>query len=145
MNGANRDFLEGLKKEHQAAAGLLEEVQRAFQQNQLSKTAQSLSALKGALLGHLKKEDEKLYPELSKLAQEKDLGLIKTTLSTFSTAMKGISERLIRFFDKYQGSEEIARDSATFKTDLTMVVESLHKRIDGEEKVLYPMYEKHCC
>lgn len=145
MNGANRDFLEGLKKEHKVAASVLEDIKRSTDAGQHLKTAQGLSTLKDALVGHLKKEDDRLYPELAKVAQEKNLELVQTTLRTFTTAMKGISERLLGFFEKYSTQEVITRDASTFQEDLTSVIDSLHKRIDGEERVLYPMYEKHCC
>lgn len=113
MNGANRDFLEGLKMEHKVAASVLEDIKRSSEQGQYLKTAQGISTLKDALVGHLKKEDERLYPELAKVAQEKNLELVQTTLRTFTTAMKGISERLLGFFERYPTQEVIARDIGT--------------------------------
>jgi len=71
--------------------------------------------------------------------------MIEMTISTFSTAMKGIEDRILRFLEKYPSKDEIAKVAADFNKDFQGVYEDIIKRVNNEEKVLYPIYEKYCC
>lgn len=144
-NEANRIYLNGLKNDHKAVVAFLEDIKRFEDFRDLQGIASRVTSLKNGLVAHLKKEDDKIYPELLTHAREKNLELVSITINTFSTAMKGIASRAIIFFGKYPGSEDIGRQSAEFSKDFQAVYEDIRSRVEREEKTLYPMYEKYCC
>ena len=71
--------------------------------------------------------------------------MIEITVNTFSTAMKGVAARALKFFDRYSTTNGIDMPATEFHKDFQGVQEDILKRINNEEKVLYPMYEKYCC
>ncbi|MBI3755936.1 MAG: hemerythrin domain-containing protein [Deltaproteobacteria bacterium] len=145
MNELNKDYLMELKGEHKTVARLIEEIKGLIQKKDTQGIAAHMVTLKSGLLSHLKKEDDKLYADLLKTAKEKNIEMVSITVNTFSTEMKGIAARILGFFDKYPNKDEIARITADFSKDFQGVYEDIMKRVNNEEKVLYPMYEKHCC
>lgn len=145
MNAQNKDYMMELKSEHKTVARLIEEIKGLIQKNDTQGIAAHMGTLKSGLLAHLKKEDDKLYADLLKTAREKNIEMVVITVNTFSTAMKGIAARILGFFDKYPNKDEIAKLTTEFSKDFQGVYEDIMKRVNNEEKVLYPMYEKHCC
>lgn len=144
MNALNRNYLNELKDEHTAAGHIMGEI-NSFIRTKDARMAAHTEILRNALLAHIKKEDEKLYAELRKTANDKNIEMVKITIDVFSTAMKGIAERILRFFEKYPGREAILKDMDGFQKGFLSVMEDISKRVEKEEKILYPMYEKHCC
>lgn len=145
MSNINQEYLKELQAEHKIVAKLLEETKGLIQTKHIADMAARIDSLKKGLSSHLKKEDDKIYPELLKVAREKKIELIEITIRTFTTAMKGIGERVGRFFEKYQNRDDITRLISDFSHDFQGVYEDLFKRVNNEERVLYPMYEKYCC
>jgi iron-sulfur cluster repair protein YtfE (RIC family) len=145
MNAQNKGYLMELKSEHKTVARLLEEIKGLIQKNDTQGIAAHMGTLKNGFLAHLKKEDGKLYGDLLKEAKDKNRELIAITVNTFSTAMKGIAARILKFFDKYPAKDEIIKHLAEFNKDFQEAYEYVQKRVNNEEKILYPMYEKHCC
>jgi len=146
MNAQNRDYLMELKGEHKTVARLLEEIKDLIQKKDTQGIAAHMGTLKSGLLSHLEKEDDKLYFDLrNKTKDKKNMEMIEMTISTFSTAMKGIEDRILRFLEKYPSKDEIAKVAADFNKDFQGVYEDIIKRVNNEEKVLYPIYEKYCC
>jgi len=100
-----------------------------------------LRELKNILVAHLDLEDKMLYPALAKseVVEAKELG------EKYSAEMLEISKVAMAFFGKYM-SETIADllKSSEFRTELDVVIAAVTKRVDAEEKILYPAYEK-CC
>ena len=145
MNAQNKDYLMELKGEHKIVGRLIEEIKGLIQKKDAQGIAAHMGTLKSGLLVHLKKEDDKLYRDLLQEAKDKNLELVTITVNTFSTAMKGIAARILRFFDKYPNKDEIIKHVAEFNGDFQGVYEDILKRVNNEETVLYHMYEKHCC
>ncbi|MEK6692964.1 MAG: hemerythrin domain-containing protein [Nitrospirota bacterium] len=145
MNELNSNYLNDLKNDHKTLGRLLEDIKGLVQTNDIQGIATRMDSLRNGLLAHLKKEDDKIYMDLLTIAKEKNIELVTITINTFSTAMKGIATRVLKFFDKYSKREEIAKLSSELYNDFPLVYEDLLKRVDREEKVLYPMYEKYCC
>lgn len=145
MNELNSNYLNDLKNDHKTLGRLLEDIKGLIQTNDIQGIATRMDSLRNGLLAHLKKEDDKIYMDLLTIAKEKNIELVTITINTFSTAMKGIATRVLKFFDKYSKREEIAKLSSELYSDFPLVYEDLLKRVDREEKVLYPMYEKYCC
>lgn len=146
MNESNRGFLNELKNEHKVVGRFLEDIKGFIQTKDAQGVVTRMGSLKSSLLAHLKKEDDKVYAELTMVAKEQKIQMVEITVNTFSTAMKGIATRILKFFDRYPNMDEIATRLATeFHKDFQGVYDDILKRVKNEETVLYPMYEKYCC
>lgn len=146
MNKTNRDYLNELKNEHTVVERLLEDIKGYIQANDMKGVTSRMDSLKNDLLSHIGKEDDKIYTELIKVAKEKKIELIEITVNTFSTAMKGVASRALKVFDKYSSTTKgINIPPAEIHKDFQGIQEDILKRINNEEKVLYPMYERYCC
>lgn len=145
MNELNRNYLNDLKNDHKTIMQILDDIKGFTQTKDIPGITGRMDQLKNGLLAHLKKEDDKIYADLLNVAKERNIELVTITINTFSTAMKGIAARVLKFFDKYSNKEEIARLTTEFYKDFQETYEDILKRVDREEKVLYPMYEKYCC
>lgn len=100
-----------------------------------------LRELKEVLVAHLGLEDKMLYPALAKSENNK----AKELGEKFSKEMMEISGVALAFFGKYI-SETIGDllRSSEFRKELDNVIKAVVKRVDTEEKILYPVYEE-CC
>ena len=95
-----------------------------------------LLSAKSALLSHLKKEDDQLYPVLYESAK-KDKAL-KITLDMFAKDMEDISKSVLEFFDKYSEGAS----GMEFSKDYGRLFARLSSRIRREENILYKKYNK---
>ncbi len=95
-----------------------------------------LMSAKGALIDHLTKEDQKLYPVLRKAA-EKD-SVLAATLNTFAKDMEAITETALAFFGKY----ERGGSDTEFSRDFASIHSALWNRIRKEESILYEAYNR---
>jgi len=129
-------FIETLKEEHKLVLKTLENV-RGGNLTNLEKL-NNLRGSKEALLGHLKKEDEILYPFLNKEA-EKDEKLA-SELNVYAKEMKKISDFVFNFYKKYENNENIS--TILFRSDLALFIATLKDRILKEEIYLYKEYTK---
>lgn len=145
MSKTNMDYLNELINDHKTFKHLLEDIEDLIQAKGIKGIATHMDSLKNNLLAHIKKEDDKIYIDLLKVARDKNIELVELTISTFSNAMKGVATRILKFFYKYPQEDEIVRLATEFHKDFQGVYEDLLKRINNEEKVLYPMYKKYCC
>lgn len=95
-----------------------------------------LKAAKELLLAHLRKEDDRLYPDLNKAA-EKDAN-IKRILDLFAKDMGEIAKAALAFFAKH----ETGANSASFAADFGGLMSALGNRVRKEETILYKEYDK---
>ena len=127
-------LIDELKEEHTTITTTLNKVEKI---GAFSKKGQDvLLSAKSALLSHLKKEDEQLYPVLHESAK-KDTAL-KRTLDMFAKDMEEISKSVLEFFDKYSeggSGMEFAKDYGRFFA-------ALSSRIRREEDILYAKYNE---
>ena len=102
---------------------------------------EDLRELKDFLIGHLTLEDKMLYPALEKSKSDEARKIGKK----FSTEMLGISKVAIKFFEEYLAmSLNDLLKSAKFKKDAGLIIVAVKKRVDVEENILYPAYNKYC-
>jgi len=87
------------------------------------------------LVEHLGLENETFYPELLKGMKEKEQDTTKTEL--FIGEMKEIEKAVHAFLDKYNSAENIQKDVAEFKQELSGIVDALNLRIESEESGVY--------
>ncbi len=127
------DLVAELKKEHAAIVAILGEIKA---KGIGSKEAQhKLQLAKNGLLGHLRKEDERLYPALRKAAQTDDK--VRQMLDSFAAEMAEVSKAALAFFEKYQSGG----DGIEFARDFGRLVGTLASRIRNEESILYAAYD----
>ncbi|MCP5501710.1 MAG: hemerythrin domain-containing protein [Leptospiraceae bacterium] len=125
---------EELKREHEIVVTNLAKVK---QLGIASKEARKiLFETKAALLAHLKKEDDRLYPPLINASHtDDDLGRI---VESFIKDMQEVSVIVLDFFSKYQ--EEST--GMEFAKDYGYLIAKLGSRIHREENILYKRYDE---
>ena len=96
----------------------------------------TLHDAKATLLAHLKKEDDELYPVLWKTA--KDNQNLKLKLESLANDLGNVTRTISAFFEKYADGEH----ETDFKTDFQKIYLVLSKRINSEERELFPEYDK---
>ena len=90
----------------------------------------------GSLLDiHLKIEDELLYPILKKSLNTN----VKNTAISFSNEMGSIADNIGHYMNKWNTSISIANESEYFIKETKALVSLLLKRIDRENKDLFPL------
>jgi hypothetical protein len=127
-------LIEQLKKDHQAVATLLVECKTAGIATAAGQSA--LGKAKTALLGHLKKEDQQLYPVLREAA--KNDRRLASMLQMYSKDMEEVSKLALGFFDRYANGGS----GYDFGKDFGNLVARLKLRIGNEESELYREFEK---
>lgn len=137
------DLVAQLKKEHVEIMRSFESIRVGVSKRKLGNgdLVDELRELKDTLVAHLDLEDKMLYPALAESDEEetKELG------EKFSEEMLGISKTALAFFGKYM-SETISDlvKSSEFRKELDEIINIVNKRVNLEEDVLYPAFEK-CC
>jgi hypothetical protein len=128
------DLVAELKKEHAAISGLLGEIKaRGFGSPDVPR---KLLLARHGLSGHLRKEDERLYPVLRRAA-ERDARL-RHMVEVFAREMTEVARAAHDFFTTYAEGG----DGAAFVRDFGRVAALLTARIRNEEALLYAAYEK---
>ena len=122
------------KATHQAAAGLLGEIESARGQQRVDK----LNALKGALLAHVGEENKVIKEAMGKIYATTSF---KSSAQSFMDDLGNVAQTaLLPFFDKY--SSVSAANSAGFSNDFGGIKSALVSRIAFEEGKFYPELEK---
>ncbi len=128
------DIVDELQKEHAAIVAILAEIK---QMGIGSQEAQHkfILAEKG-LLGHLRKEDEHLYPALRKAAASDPK--LQSTLEVFAREMEEVSRTALAFLAKYRDGGDLME----FARDFGRLSFALSSRIKREETILYKEYRR---
>ena len=92
--------------------------------------------MKAKLLAHLKKEDDELYPILREMAKNNQN--LKLKLESLENDLGNVTKTISAFFEKYEDSEH----EANFKADFQKIYLVLSRRINSEERELFPEYDK---
>jgi Hemerythrin HHE cation binding domain len=128
------DLVAELKKEHAALAALLGEIKaRGFGSPEV---ARKLLLVRHGLSGHLRKEDEQLYPVLRRAAERDER--LRHLVDVFAREMTEVARTAHDFFTKYAEGG----DGAAFMREFGRVAALLAARIRNEEALLYAAYEK---
>ncbi len=136
------ELIKQLKQEHVKILQGFESIKEGIAKDKSRNVGlvDQLRDLKHTLVTHLALEDIKLYPKLIKaMGEAKELGL------KFSIEMFEISKTAIIFFGKYR-SKTMSNllQSSEFGKELDGIIKTITKRIDTEEKILFPAFEKYC-
>ncbi len=120
----------------QAIMGITESEDQAM--NKAEDIRFLLAQLTGILKPHLASEDHILYPALM---ASKDAYTAQTAKS-FWEEIGPITQAVIAFLELWRRPGQIEKDPAKFKSESDAIFAALKKRIDAEEKELYPLFEK---
>lgn len=125
--------VDGFKATHQAAAGLLGQIDSQSGQERTD----TLKALKDALVAHIGEENKVITEAIGKSDDES----FKSAGQSFIDELGKIAETaLLPFFDKYSSADAV--DSDGFANDFGGIKGALADRIAFEEGKFYPELEK---
>ncbi|MBS1258307.1 MAG: hypothetical protein MAG551_01364 [Candidatus Scalindua arabica] len=125
--------VDGFKATHQAAAGLLGQIDSQSGQER----ANTLNSLKEALLAHVGEENKVISEAIAKSDDES----FKSAGQSFIDELGKIAETaLLPFFGKYSSADAV--DSDDFANDFGGIKGALADRIAFEEGKFYPELEK---
>ncbi len=125
--------VDGFKATHQAAAGLLGQIDSSSGQQR----ADTLNSLKEALVAHIGEENKVIKEAMEKSNEDS----FKSTAQSFIDELGSIAETaLLPFFDKYSSASAV--DSGDFANDFGGIKGALADRIAFEEGKFYPELEK---
>ena len=82
------------------------------------------------------KEDDELYPVLCETAEDNQK--LKLKLESLANDLGNVTKTISAFFEKYADGEH----ETDFKTDFQKIYLVLSKRINSEERELFPEYDK---
>ena len=126
--------VDGFKATHQAAAGLLGQVDSQSGQERTD----TLNSLKEALVAHIGEENKIIKEAMGKSEADESF---KTAGQSFLDELGKIAETaLLPFFDKYSSADAV--DSDDFVNDFGGIKSALADRIAFEEGKFYPELEK---
>jgi hypothetical protein len=126
--------VDGFKATHQAAAGLLGQIDSQSGQER----ADTLNSLKDALLAHVGEENDVIQEAMGKPDADESF---KTSAQSFINELGTIAETaLLPFFGKYSSADAV--DSDDFANDFGGIKDALANRIASEEAKFYPELEK---
>lgn len=135
------NFLENLKRQHCDLVDLAQEIAQsarsntAFRDEDFSKT---LSFLEGKLKIHLTMEDTRLYPVLLKREDPE----VRGKVLEYQKEMIGLYDIFHAFVIKLKGSDKESHDDGALHEELAGIVERLLRRIEFEERAIFPLLEQ---
>ncbi len=125
--------VDGFKATHQAAAGLLGQIDSASGQER----ADTLNSLKEALVAHIGEENKVIKEAMDKSGDDS----FKSAAQSFMDELGAVAETaLLPFFGKYSSASAV--DSDDFANDFGGIKGALADRIAFEEGKFYPELEK---
>ncbi|HXY55943.1 MAG TPA: hemerythrin domain-containing protein [Nitrospirota bacterium] len=125
-------LLEELKSEHKDILDILD--QAKIQGITSRAGREKLISARDLLTAHIRKEDEKYYPELRRAAENNED--LKIILDYFVRDMEDVSKKAMQLFDKYAhgGDEEV------FAGEIKLLYMMLKDRIRTEEETLFKKF-----
>lgn len=129
-------------QQHEDLLSVAKEMSKLLDPNILGKDAQPvrslLSKLSAKLKIHLASEDKSLYPEL---LNHKDAN-VKATTKKFMDEMGSISSVFVKYTEKWVSADAIQKNPNDFIKETEGLFSALAKRIEKENRELYPLVDK---
>ncbi len=129
-------------QQHEDMLTVAKEMSKLLDPNILGKDAQPvrslLSKLSAKLKIHLASEDKSLYPELLNHKDEN----VKATAKKFMDEMGSISSVFVKYTEKWVSADAIQKNPNDFIKETEGLFSALAKRIEKENKELYPLVDK---
>ncbi|MEM5340000.1 hemerythrin domain-containing protein [Paraburkholderia azotifigens] len=121
-----------LKHDHEEIFRLLDECRSLGVGSEEGR--RKLKQLRGVVVAHLAREDQKLYPAMQKHDATRALG------DMYAQEMRAMSAEILGFFD----SLDTGRSGLESAREIGRVISHLRQRMTREEVRLYPAFEAHC-
>ncbi len=103
------------------------------------KNEEYLDILKDKLVKHLQTEEKELYSSLFKEAKKNDV--VRLTLEVFHDDITSLSTQIKKYYKLFK-SKSTGNDINLYKDEIVGLLVRLKVRIQSEEIVLFPMYER---
>lgn len=128
------ELTDDLHREHVRILAVLESVAAAGVGSEAGREA--LFDARQLLLEHLDRENHHLYPALRWAAKTDEA--LERLLDSFASDMEEVAEVAVAFFDAHTRED----GGLVFEADCQGLITRLRHRIEREEMVLYPEYDK---
>ncbi|WP_031513310.1 hemerythrin domain-containing protein [Desulfofalx alkaliphila] len=131
--------LDNLNRQHQEIAQVIKDIEAIINQKDIEQESFNLSfkigLLAGKLLTHLSSEDKYLYPALVSHAHSK----VQETAKRFKNEMGNLANDFTNYKKTYMIANNIKKNPSQFAKDTATVFNAIKKRVEAEEKNLYPL------
>lgn len=131
-------LIDTLKQQHQELMWLIGQVGVALELGEKEGVLTALSSLCQALQAHVALEDQRLYPSLACAAETSEDSSMLETAYLFSSNMHRIIESLRDLLSRHQASFHMEQ----FRTYWNTLGPVLIRRLEAEERTLYPLHER---
>jgi hemerythrin-like domain-containing protein len=127
-----------LRAQHQELVRLVQQMDAALEREDEAGARAVLASLGQALRTHLALEDQEIYPGLIRAAEVSNDEKMLESARLFANNMMRITEALQDFVSRHETDFHLERFRAGWRT----LSDVLARRIESEEKTLYPLYEQ---
>ncbi|UYZ82854.1 hemerythrin domain-containing protein [Entomomonas sp. E2T0] len=131
-------LISGLIHDHKELLNIAGTIQALYDAKKWSDLSKQLSIFREKIYAHLITENINLYIYLQRSLKDNPESL--AMMQDLRKEMTGISKAVTAFLTKYTDLENNTDHQQQFGTEFKGVCEVLLKRIECEEKTLYPMY-----
>lgn len=132
---------DNLRKQHEEMVSIVSRMSAILNRERLSKDATEVRSLLSQLAGkvniHLAMEDKALYPHLLGHSDEK----VKNMARNYMAEMGDIGNTFKGYITKWPDPVSIQHDPDLFIKETKAVVDVLSRRIDKENRELYPVVD----
>lgn len=128
-------MIESLIRQHREIMELVAQIENMLGKDGEFKILLKLGELAGKVKTHLIQEDRVLYPAFSEHREAK----IRETAQRFVREMGGLAGAFDQFRAKYATVKALRENPGQFAADLKRIAGALEKRIQAEERELYPL------
>lgn len=125
------DIIKDLKEEHERILVMLDDIDKA--QN-LEEKKEEVRELRAFVAGHLKKEDEQIYPALRDSGDDEKIKLGYL----FSDIMKGYTTEFLNVADDILSAEEELEEDVIRSYE--KIRDKIKDRVTIEETILFPAF-----
>ena len=132
------NLIENLTDDHQTLLDLFGKISAAYEEKNFDVVSKNLNKFSGILRGHLLAENVKLYVYLQHVLANDDEN--SAIIRDFRKEMQSIGKAVNDFLHKYSIEDWGTKTKQSFGGDLAAIGEVLVKRIEMEERALYPLY-----
>lgn len=130
-----------LQKQHEQIREMIRELKHLTKENLEEKAffiSLKIGQLAGVLAIHLQGEDKFLYPRLLQHENQQ----VRQIAAAFIKEMGDLGQKFTSFKTTFKQPQNIKAQPEKFKQDLKTLVALLNKRMEREEKELYPLLGK---
>ena len=133
--------IENLSRQHHDIFALVNRIRAYSGEDQIRENAaviaKTLAQLSGIIKMHLLAEDKFVYPVLRTHVDSR----VCNAADAFAAEMGELASVFTAYKSKYLIAGRIAEDAAAFFSETTRVFAALEKRINKEERELYPLVQ----